>query len=157
MQANCNEKIQGRILGMPEIQDIKQFLKNKWNYILNFQPLDKIEIFYTLTFDTFYFSINTEKTEQSWFPDGLGKETSTNCQFAIKTEYITMGKLFQEEIHKFYKKRKMYLWWPWYQFYPYSNKKQVWEMKRTLICSQTDFGLCSERNWVSETQRKHFD
>lgn len=53
-----------------------------------------------LYFDTFYPPINTEKTDQSWFPNGLEKETSTNCQFAIKTEYIIMGKLFQEEIHK---------------------------------------------------------
>lgn len=94
------KKIQGRILGMPEIHDIKQFLKNKWNYILNFQPFDKIEIFYTLTFDIFCLSINIEKTEQRWFPDVLKKGTSTNCQFAIKTEYIIMGKLFQEETCK---------------------------------------------------------
>lgn len=53
-----------------------------------------------LTSDIFFLPINTEKTDQSWFPDGLEKETSTNCQFAIKSEYIIMGKLFQEEIHK---------------------------------------------------------
>lgn len=65
-----------------------------------FQPFDKTEIFYTLTFDTFCLSRNIKKTEQSWFPDVLEKETSTNCQFAIKTEHIIMGKLFQEEIYK---------------------------------------------------------
>lgn len=53
-----------------------------------------------LNFDTFYLPINTEKTDQTWFPNGLEKETSTNCQFAIKTEYIIMRKLFQEEIQK---------------------------------------------------------
>lgn len=94
MQANFNEKIQGRIPGMTEIHDIKQLLKNKRNYILNFQLFYKTETFYTLNFDPFYLSINTEKTEQSWFPDGLEKETSTNCQFALKTEYIIMGKVF---------------------------------------------------------------
>lgn len=38
--------------------------------------------------------------EKSWFPDSLEEEISTNCQFAIKTEYTIVGKLFQEEIHK---------------------------------------------------------
>lgn len=31
---------------------------------------------------------------------GLDKETSTNFQFAIKTEYVIMGKLFQKEIQE---------------------------------------------------------
>lgn len=80
--------------------NLKQLLKTKLNYILNFQPFNRIKILYTLTFDQFYLSLTLKRTAQSWFTSGLEKENSTNPEFATKNEYIIMAKLFQEGIHK---------------------------------------------------------
>lgn len=63
---------------------LKMIAQNQMKWYFNFQPFDRIDIFYTLTFDEFYLSLTLKRTEKSCFPAGLEKETSTNPEFATK-------------------------------------------------------------------------